>query len=558
MSNSAAPSAGQWLLRRLVSGGERRFRREAGNLETVQRRKLSRLLRQVANTPTGRRLGVDAHWRWEDFASRMPVTDYESWRGEILQQRREGGARLTRSPVRRYQPTSGSSAAMKWIPYSQAFLDELDAAICPWVADLYRQWPGLRRGRHYWSMSWVPTELRQQISGDVNDDMKLMSPGKRLLAGMTQAVPQQVSLTDSSDDSLFASLAFLVARSDLSLMSVWSPTFGLGLLEALSGWRDEVASVLRTGDWGDRAARMAGLKAPWSRRGAEFLEAWDGTLRASFFRELWPELALVSAWDTAASRPWAHKLQEFLPQAELQGKGLWATEGVVTIPYGEHYALAYQSHVYEFEDVQDGRILAPWQLRTGQEVMPLLSTGSGLLRYAMKDLVCVEGFMNTVPSLRFLGRNDGTDMVGEKLSVALIQDVLDELDCNNLIRPVSLVGLSDAGDGKPGYWLLTEPVHEGTMESIRPQLQATGRAMENRLLHHFHYRLARDLEQLAPVRCLCHSRMREIYLRQCRDRGMIEGNIKVEALQYWGDDLPEALSGLASLPDDAELCVETP
>lgn len=557
MSEKARPSKGQWLLRRLVAGGERRFRREAGDLEAVQRRKLRRLLHQVEDTPMGRRLGVDARWRWEEFSARLPVTDYDSWRQEIQRQRREGGARLTRSPIRRYQPTSGSSAAMKWIPYSQAFLDELDAAICPWVSDLYRQWPGVRAGRHYWSMSWVPTELRQDISGDVNDDMKLMSPGKRLLAGMTQAVPQQVSVTDSSDDSLFASLAFLVARSDLSLLSVWSPTFGLSLLEALSGWRDELANVLRTGDWGERGACMAGLNAPRSQRGAQLLEAWDGDLRASFFRELWPGLALVSAWDTAASRPWAHKLQEFLPQAELQGKGLWATEGVVTIPYGEQFALAYQSHVYEFEDLQDGRIYAPWQVRMGQEVMPLLSTGSGLLRYAMKDRVRVEGFMDSVPSLRFLGRNDGTDMVGEKLSVALIQDVLDELDTYHVIRPVSLVGLSDAGNGKPGYWLLTEPVHEGSMESIRPQLQACGHAMENRLLHHFHYRLARDLEQLAPVRCICHSRMREIYLRQCRDRGMIEGNIKVEALQYWGDELPEALSGLATLSDDAELCVET-
>jgi hypothetical protein len=470
---------------------------------------------------------VDTRWRWEDFAARVPVTDYESWRSEILHQRREGGARLTRSPVRRYQPTSGSSAAMKWIPYSQAFLDELDAAICPWVADLYRQWPGLRRGRHYWSMSWVPTELRQQISGDVNDDMKLMSPGKRLVAGMTQAVPQQVSLTDSSDDSLFASLAFLVARSDLSLISVWSPTFGLGLLEALSGWREELAHVLRTGDWGERTDRMAGLKAPQSRRGADLLAQWDCVLRASFFRELWPGLALVSAWDTAASRPWAHKLHEYLPHADCQGKGLWATEGVVTIPYGGYFALAYQSHVYEFRDVQDGRILPPWQLRTGQEVTPLLSTGSGLLRYAMNDRIRVEGFLDSVPALRFLGRDDGTDMVGEKLSVALIQEVLDELDCNHLIRPVSLVALSDAGNGKPGYWLLAEPVGEGTMENLRPQLQATGHALEHRLLHHFHYKLARDLEQLDAVRCVCHPRMREIYLHQCRARGMIEGNIKV-------------------------------
>jgi hypothetical protein len=66
-------------------------------------------------------------------------------------------------------------------------------------------------------------------------------------------------------------------------------------------------------------------------------------------------LALVSAWDTADAAPWAQQLKACFPQAAFEGKGLWATEGVVTIPIDGQYPLAYRSHVYEFED------LAKWR-----------------------------------------------------------------------------------------------------------------------------------------------------------------------------------------------------
>lgn len=560
MSERDAMTGGHRLLKAFVAPGSRRFHRNLDQLERVQRGKLQGLLRRVSAGEASRERGIRRDWTWEEYSRRLPVTDYDSWRADINRQRRDGGARLTSSPVRRYQPTSGSSSAVKWVPYTRDFLGELDAAISPWIADLYRQWPGMGGGRHYWSMSWMPTSLRREMGPDLNDDMKLMAPAKRWLAGRTQAVPQQVSLAETSDDSLFATLAWLAAHHDLTLMSVWSPTFGLGLLEGLSRWREELATVLREGRWGARAASMGQLACPFSRRAAEKLEQWNGSMRPDFFHELWPRLTLVSAWDTAASRPWADKLGQLLPRADFQGKGLWATEGVVTIPLAGRHVLAYQSHVYEFEDVQDGRILPPWMLRRGQDVMPVLSTGSGLLRYRMNDVVHVEDFAGQVPCLRFLGRNDGTDMVGEKLSVALIQETLDELDYRGLVRPLSLVGFDDAGDGKPGYVLLLEPEDQRTPEGLRPQLQATGEALENRLLRHFHYRLARDLGQLAPVRCLCHPRMHALYLDECRKRGMIEGNIKVEALRYWDGTIPGAFRDAveAAPRTNTELLAEVP
>lgn len=267
------------------------------------------------------------------------------------------------------------------------------------------------------------------------------------------------------------------------------------------------------------------------------LREWDGALSPEFFSALWPSLTLVSAWDTAASGPWAKQLHALLPHANFQGKGLWATEGVVTIPYQGQHTLAYRSHAYEFQNPEDGSVYAPWELEPGQEVMPLLTTGSGLLRYRLKDLVRVDGFNQGVPVLTFLGRAGTTDLVGEKLTAPVLDMAIASLSLPRAITPVCTVAVDDTGQGKPGYLLL--------LEGQREQDDTIGIKVENQLQQHFHYQLARNLGQLEPLRCVVHPAMRERYLQQCRQRGMIEGNIKMESLQYWPGQLPSWLSAMA-------------
>lgn len=530
---------GHLLLRQLMQPGYRRFRQNRDQLERTQRRRLAEIVSKVSRTPTGKRVGMSSRWQWEDFASRVPITCYADWQLPIEEQMAQGSPRLIDSPVMRYQPTSGSSSAIKWIPYTRQFLGELDGAIAPWLGDLYARYPGVRQGAHYWSLSWLPNTMRQQGKGHINDDMKLLSGGKRWLATNTQAVPDSVSLAETSDDSMFASLAYLVARGDLSAMSVWSPTFALGLFEKMALWRDELQAVLRTGTWPREREPFPGMKAPRSSRGAAILASWDGRVSSEFYRELWPNLALVSAWDTAAAAPWAEHLRSLLPQADFQGKGLWATEGVVTIPQGSDHVLAVNSHVYEFEDVASGSILAPWQLEVGQDVVPLMTTGSGLLRYRLGDRVRVSRFAGELPCLDFLGRDDGVDMVGEKISTVAVQQLLNTLRWPAAVSPVVVLASDQAGrGGHPCYTLLAESKPGSTPEDNEQFARSLALQLEEGLKENFHYQLARNLGQLDPARCVCGPGVHASYINACRERGMIDGNIKLEALRSWQGHLP--------------------
>ncbi len=523
---------------RLSRYGQQRFIRATHALKTAQEECFQNIMAVVSGSDSGYQRGLTLATSIEEFRQRVPLSDYEDWQNAINRQRSSEEFILTTESCQRYQPTSGSTAQIKWIPYTPEFLRELDQAINPWMADLYSRYPAIRKGRHYWSLSWVPGELRS-VASSVNDDLQLLPWWKRLFMNRTMAVPQAVSLAPTSELSLFASLCYLCAARDLTLMSVWSPTFLLSLLEQLGQQRMAVAQVLEQGRWGEQQISLGHLSAPRNRINAALLRNWNGRINATITRKLWPELALISAWDTSSSEPWARQLQQLFSHSDFQGKGLWATEGVVTIPYGQQYPLALESHFYEFENLANKQILFSWELEPGMQVRPVITTASGLLRYRTKDRLLVDGFINQCPTLRFISRLSGTDMVGEKMSPQAVLNIFSTLTAALPLQPVSLLAVpAEHSRHRATYVLLASGGQE---------LQAeTQQRLEALLQEHFHYKLARELGQLNPARVIISDNAMATYTHLRLQSGAVAGNIKVEPLLL----CPAASELLDVIPED--------
>lgn len=521
----------------LSSRGYKQFCKALACPQAVQREKLSSLLKVIAPSVSGKKYNLSSTLFYEEFINKVPITEYDDWAKQIDKARAGSEQELSIEANERFQPTSGSTSKIKWIPYTQSFLNELDAAISPWMMDMYKHHPEMLKGSHYWSLSWVPTELRRTISGGINDDLKLLPWWKRIFMGLTSAVPEGVSLARTSEDSQFATLCYLLADKSLSFLSVWSPTFALTLFDNIIKHKLELVSVLATGKWGARATALPGLKCPQSQRVAKLLLQWQAGMSEELLQQIWPNLALVSAWDTSSSASWAHKLQGLLPQGQFQGKGLWATEGVVTIPFQDQYPLAICSHFYEFIDLETDAVLPAWKLKQDQIVRPVLTTGSGLLRYAMKDKLRVSGFLQACPCFEFLGRLDGIDLVGEKMSPEAALDVMQAAEQSTRVTAISVFAVpASTPHGKPYYLLLCEP--NGDISDS--EIQQIAMDAEAELTTNFHYQLARDLGQLDVLKVCCSDDARELYYSRCEARGMVVGNIKIEPLVLWDTESPTA------------------
>lgn len=486
-----------------------RFQHQAGQLERVQRAKLSQLLKQHSGQSIS----------YERFAEKYPLTSYADWQAKIEQSRQCGKNFLSAGKIVRFKPTSGSGEALKFIPYTEIFLSELDQAAGLWLASLYQRHPQLKNSTHYWPVSWLPESQRQLLeSSNLNNDSALLNASRHILNSITQSVPAEIAMAQSADDAMFATAVYLAADKRLGMISVRSPTSALQLLEMIERHQPEITAVLTTGKW--PRPSLAFLPAPKSCEQSYKLKHLNLKDPQSW-KKLWPRLSLISSWDTASAEQWAAQLQARIAGVAFEGKGLWATEAVVTVPFEGQYPLSYQSHFYEFL-LQDSQQLVPsWKLKQGDIVSPVITSGSGLIRYLIEDELEVTGFYQQVPCFKFLGRKMTVDLAGEKLDQSMAAQVLACFKREDY-APVSLLGIEQCSLKKPHYILLSEGngLHQPSVEELDRQLKQS-----------FGYELARDLGQLDAPEIKHVDDAWHYYKSLALHNGMLEGSIRPEPLK---------------------------
>ncbi|MEQ1508490.1 MAG: GH3 auxin-responsive promoter family protein, partial [Myxococcota bacterium] len=241
----------------------------------------------------------------------------------------------------------------------------------------------------------------------------------------------------------------------------------------------------------------------------------------------WPRLRLVSAWADAGAAMDLPALRARFPRARFQPKGLLATEGIVSVPIGDHHPLAVTSHWLELER-DDGAVVPLWSAEPGDEGCVVLTTGHGLWRYRLRDRIRVTGRLHATPTIRFLGRQDRTsDLRGEKLSEPFVAAVLDRLGST---------GFALLAPEGAGYVLYAEhPVDPG--------------ALDRALSDNPHYRWCVSVGQLAPVRVVrVGPEAGGRYLRAVAAGGRRLGDVKATRLEPTGG-WSEVLVAPGSAPD---------
>lgn len=477
----------------------KRMQDSVGILEATQRKQLNRIVKSVSSASKWQLLNKKASY--EELIKKIPLTKYEDYKDEIELQRSSNKLIMTPSLVK-YEPTSGSTELRKWIPYSKEFLAEINYSAAAWLGDVYYQYPNIKNGRHYWSLSWLPQELRKETS---SNDAELFSFFQRWILQNTMLVPAELSHVDSVDAAWWATLLYLSSAQDLSLVSVWSPTYWLKIIDDIQIHWPQLQVSLEKGTWGKYESELTKKlgQAP-VRKDINLLSS-----EKDFFQKLWPQLSVISCWGSSSSRVWFDNIKEIFPSVPLQEKGLWATEGVVSIPFGSHRVLAIESHFFEFKDLETNKIVPTWQVMKDRVYQPILWTSSGLLRYLLQDRVKVVDFLGQTPCLEFLGRIQSVDMVGEKIDASWVAEIFRQ---NPQWQALTLTAVRKP---KPQYILFT---------SLKENFN-----IEEKLCQVHHYKLARELGQLEPAKCFYVENIH--VLEKLIKQSAIAGQNKIEVLK---------------------------
>ncbi len=507
-----------WMLRCMPDA--RAFHRATQDVARCQEALLREMLHRNRDTVFGREHGFESIRTVAEFQRRVPLTTYESFSTHVDQIARGASRVLTEDPVTILEPTSGTSIGRKLIPYTAGLQRQFQRAINPWIADLLSRRPAVRAGRAYWSVSPAlgPRELSESgIPIGFEDDTAYLGLAERLLVNKLLAVPPFVARIPDMEDFRYTTLLHLLRARDLSLISVWSPSFLTRLLEPLEAWSDRLSRDLQ-----DDASMREILR--------------EASPLAEKIQRIWPKLALISCWTDAGAAACLPELRRMFPEVEIQPKGLIATEACVSFPLLDEpgAALALRSHFLEFvphgEEVERSGCCLAQDLELGRQYQVVVTTAGGLYRYQLFDIIEVVGFKAACPLVRFVGRANGTsDLVGEKLDEVHVRTVLDRAfaECGVEV-PFSLV--VPVAAPTPHYRLYVQSQCELPLVRLCALVQ---RGLEENP----YYRHAVQMKQLAPLElCLLDSEGPtgwEYLERAAAERGQKIGDIKPRALDPW-------------------------
>lgn len=510
------------------------YKKNLSNVSEIQKKKLCNIIQKNRNTLFCKYYQFEKNSDVKDYQKCIPISNYNSyipWIEKIIEGKENV---LTSERVLILQPTGGTSSGSKLIPYTKSLQEEFQKAINPWLFGIFRNLPETLAGKSYWSISPVLMEKKDTKSGipiGFEDDTDYVG-WKGNLIRKVFSVPSGIKEVKNTENFWYLTSYFLLQIRDLAIISVWSPSFLIMILKYIEKYSERLLKNIHEGKltlpFDEKIDFITSSIRPAPKRAKELAEIFHLPVTQRYSR-IWPILRLISCWKDGPSRYHAEKLSKIFPNIFIQGKGLIATEAIITFPLFEvnGNVPAYTSHFFEFMSDSNENVHLIHELDTGGIYTVIITTSGGLYRYNLEDKVKVIGKFRELPILEFIGRTKVSDMVGEKLEESHVQRVIKK-SFEHLRIGVRFVLLAPYVEKEEvGYTLFIEPKEEITNNRI----EEIKKEVEKGLKENFHYWYARDLGQILPIKVfLIKSNGAESYFKRCIEEGQKIGEIKQVAL----------------------------
>ncbi len=462
------------------------------SVHELQETRLKEILKKNEDTAYARKYGFKNIDNIKEYQQRVPLSDYEGYRPYIEQITQREENQLTMERIITLEPTSGSTKAAKLIPYTKSLKREFQMGIKPWLYDLYTSYPEIRWGKSYWSITPATGKREYTISGipvGFEEDSEYFGGIEKYLMNRIFACPRDIGKETDMDRFYTKTIVELLRTKELTLVSVWNPTYLLLLLDYLEAHKDRILDELSP-----RRRREI--------RQATYDKAYD---------KIWPRLRVISCWCDAHAATYADSVRRLFPRCIIQPKGLLSTESFVSFPLnGEEGAiLSVCSHFFEFIETNTNKIHLANELETEGEYEVVVTTGGGFYRYRTYDIVKVVGWRKGLPLLIFKGKNDRiSDRFGEKLHEVFVRETIERLITET------------------EFYMLA-PQNDRYILYIKSDRLPSGKEADDGLRESFHYDYCRRLGQLKELQIfVLTGDPKKEYIQGCMAMGQKLGDIK--------------------------------
>jgi hypothetical protein len=423
----------------------RQFKAICGTPSKSQQRLLDKILRTNADTEFGRTHGFERIKTFREFQERVPISSYQDLEPYIRAEMEGEARQLTKSAPVLFTTTSGTTGASKYIPMTQEGKRAKSRLMWLWLSTLYRDHPGVSAGK-----------ILSIVSPEVESYAPNGTPCGAESGHAYRTMPKPVRWMYSTPYAVFAiedyeakyyTLLRVAVGQNISSIVTANPSTIVLIGDRLAQQTESLIRDVRNGSLSSDFSVPQHLRAslrlrPDPKRATQLeraAEAGNGSLIPGL---VWPNIAALGCWKGGTVGSYLAKFDALFPERPpVRDIGYLATEVRGSVPLNDESdagVVTVGTNVLEFQPVDDGEspqsgdLLPVHELEDGRRYFIFVTTGSGLYRYDMNDIVEVAGQYEGTPLIRFVQKGKGVvSFTGEKLYevqvIAAVEDALAEL-----------------------------------------------------------------------------------------------------------------------------------
>ncbi|XP_055355663.1 uncharacterized protein LOC129600997 [Paramacrobiotus metropolitanus] len=420
------------------------YHNDSKKLHHTQEQTLLALLKENATTQYSTDHNLGNITSIEDFRERHPIIKYEYIRPYVEREMQGTRNQLTKRKPTYFGKTSGTTGSPSIVPHTRfTGLQQLgNLALFMYNADNKVQWSELHWMRPVWKASYTPPRIIEKTESGVLRGPVTANPIWTKM-GEIYTVPSIAFQIEDAGAGGYVQILFALRFRELgAIEGIFASLVYFAFQRMESEWKDLVNDIrhgtLKPDPKVPLHIRQELLKhlRPDAQRAdeleIEFNKGFEG-----IGSRLWPELGIINCITTGAFAIYAKYLREFYCKGILlYSTCLASTEGFLGAnfwPFNQpipRYSILPRTHFYEFiplEEISkpDPETVLADELRIGSDYELVITTGSGLCRYRMGDLIRVVSFYNQVPLFEFVSRASAMlSSKGEKITEELIYSCL--------------------------------------------------------------------------------------------------------------------------------------
>ncbi len=518
-----------------------RFRNTLRSPWATQQRLLFDILARNRDTEFGRRHRFGQIESYEDFVEAVPVQNYESLRPYIEKQAHSRVNALNAQQPVMYAQTSGTTGIPKLIPVLEDTLDNFKRSQSVHVYMQFVAEPKAYRGKLLFITS-------PAVEGYLDSGIPYGSTSGNILEPLPKPVrdkfllPEEVFTIEDYDLKYLTILRLALPHRDITSMGTANPSTFLKLHSVLHDRRQLLMEDIDQQTFRYSNRLPADVRAAIAPRLActedrvQELRLVLGNPDPAFV-DLWPNLRLLTTWTGGSCGIALGALEKLLPsETRIAELGYLSSEfrGTIIVDLARNLGVpTIHENFFEFVERDAWDLGRPVfrtieQIQKAKEYYIVVTTGAGLYRYFMNDIVAVTGSFESTPTIEFLRKGKGvTSITGEKLYenqvVQAVKSASDEL--NTAFE--FFIMLADARQSV--YRLVVECSSIPALPPARIR-ESVERNLDKLNVEYAQKRASGRLHDLELI--MVKRGTSDAYKQDCLRRGQREGQFKTLILQY--------------------------